>query len=1166
MRLTKIKLAGFKSFVDPTTVPIPGNLMAIVGPNGCGKSNIIDAVRWVMGESSARSLRGESLADVIFNGSATRKPVGQAVIELVFDNGQGELAGPWAQYNEIAIKRVLSRDGQSSYFINGIRCRRKDITDLFLGTGLGPRSYAIIEQGMISRLIDARPEEVRSFLEEAAGISKYKERRQETETRIRHTRENLERLADLREELGKQLEHLQHQARLAEQYRQYRAEERQLKAELLAMRWQAQNAEHTIRERQIREQETALEGKLAEQRRLELQAETEREQQLALNEIFSRIQEQYFALGEEIARLEQRQEHQRELCRRHQAELREAEQQLAGVAEQIRADAERLEALQSTLAETEQALAQARASEAASNQQVAEAEGDLQDWQVHWEALNRQISEPQRRVAVERTGIAHLERQLSQRQQRVERLAQERESLTTGDLEAEIERLQVAERQFESTLAAQQAEIQRIEARIAGLRESLSHTTEQANDCRERMQSRQGQLASLKTLQEAALGQGQGGVNDWLRALGLGEAPRLASQLRVEEGWERAVETTLGNYLEAVCIPDLDNTKAALAELTNGFLTLLESSSYAAEAVPERALASKIKLPPSLNGLLAGVVIAADLEEALLRRRELADGESLVTPEGIRVGRHWLQVIRGDGDKAGVLTREREIRSLEGAMARDAETLECFTIRLEQSASELSALEGELNHLRDALHQARQEQIRLQGQSHVAATRLQHVRNRRANVEEEIEDLQQQLEHDRLELLQARERLEENASALSNLTEEQRILAARRDGLRNIVQERRSTVGNATQAVQRQALALEALRSQLTSGGAALDRLSAQREQLLTRCQGLAASLATTDEADIGESLQVLLQGRIEAERQLTEARQDLEAKNTALLDLERQRSVNQRELQAGREALEAQRLACRELGVHRQTLLEQLQELAAEPEAVLANLPADPNEQRWQGRLERVAQRIQRLGAVNLAAIEECAQLTERKRYLDAQHEDLMEALGTLEGAMRKIDRETRSRFKETFECANDNFKRLFPRLFGGGQAYLELASEELLEAGVAIMARPPGKRNGTIHLLSGGEKALTAVALIFALFQLSPTPFCLLDEVDAPLDDVNISRFGELLREMSDRVQFLFITHNKITMELAQHLSGVTMQEPGVSRLVAVDVEAALRLATAV
>ena len=1167
MRLSRIKLVGFKSFVDPAVLHLPSNRIGIVGPNGCGKSNIIDAVRWVMGESSARSLRGETMSDVIFNGSASRKPVGQASIELLFDNSQGRLGGPWASYGEIAIKRLVSRDGQSGYFLNGTRCRRRDIADLFLGTGLGPRSYAIIEQGMISRVIEARPEELRVFLEEAAGISKYKERRRETETRIGHTRENLDRLNDVREELGRQLQHLQRQARAAEQYRDLRAEERRLRAELLALRWRTLQTELQERERELRQQAIDLEAVLAEQRRLEARLEAGRARRADSNAVFNETQGRYYQAGAEISRLEHDLQHQRELRRRREEDWRQTETALEQLEAQRAQDQTQRDALAAALAAAEPELAQALTVEMEAEAALAGAEEARREYQTAWETFNQRHGAVQRQADVERTRIEHLERQSLQGERRLERLRLEQAQLVAADLADERVELRTAEQAAAEYLRRAQDILARVEAESNAIREARRQIERSIHTLRERVQTGRGRLTSLQTLQEAALNRQEGDLGDWLYARGLVDAPRLAEQLEVEPGWEAAVEAALADTLDAVCVANLDGpAQTAAAELTRGRLTLIEPPPCATldMGADPTALALKVRAPWPLASLLTGMKTAATVETALAHRAELRDGEITVTADGVLCGRHWLRMNRGGEE--GILAREREIRRLEAVLVEDEAALGQRETELERLRERARELEFQRREAQQAVNQGHRDHAAAQGRLRAALTREEEARARGAALAEEIAELDAQGEQDQEHLQLARERLEKALLALESLDGERAELSAHRQRLDGRLRECRDRADAARQTAVQRTTALETLRVRAAAVAQALERLTAQGEQLRARRERLSAERAADTDAAlvaVEAELAAALERRLRVETELQAARQRLEAQDTELQADEQARARHERQAETQRRAIEERRLATSEARVRQQNLREQLRELATDPETVLSALPETATETERMARLEQVERRIQRLGPINLTAIEECAQVAERKQYLDAQNGDLLEALNTLETAMRKMDRETRARFRETFDQVNADFGVLFPRLFGGGQAHLELTGEDVLDAGVAIMAKPPGKRIGSLSLLSGGEKALTAIALVFAIFQLNPAPFCLLDEVDAPLDDANIGRFGALLQDLSARVQFIFVTHNKATMEIAQHLAGVTMQEPGVSRLVAVDVEEAARLA---
>ncbi len=1165
MRLSTIKLAGFKSFVDPTVLHLPSNLIGVVGPNGCGKSNIIDAVRWVMGESSARSLRGETMSDVIFNGSASRKPVGQAAIELVFDNSQGRLGGPWAGYTEIAIKRLVSRDGQSSYFLNGTRCRRRDIADIFLGTGLGPRSYAIIEQGMISRVIEARAEELRVFLEEAAGISKYKERRRETEMRIRHARENLDRLNDVREELNRQLQHLQRQARAAEQYRDLRAEECQLRVELLSLRWRGLQADIHEHDRRLRQRETALEAVLAEQRHLEAMLEAGRLQRAELNDAFNAAQGRYYQVGAEISRIEHALQHQRALRQRWEADELQIETARAHIDAQSTLDQQQQGEWTAALAVTEPTWAQALTAEAEAGAALAITENALYEGQAAWEAFNRQQSEALRQADVERTRLEHLDRQSLHSEQRRERLRLEVQQLMDTEFDREVAELETDEQAVAEHLHCDQEVLAQLEAEQLQTREAQRQMSAAVQVVQERLQAGRGRLAALQTLQEAALGRNDSQIGDWLRAQGLAEAPRLAECLEVEPGWERAVEAALAGYLDAVCTPDIAEIAQAISEPAQGHLTLFEIPDVSEAGTPAAtSLATQVRAPWPLADWLAGVETVANVAEALMGRTRLQAGETLVTPEGVQCGRHWLRLARG-GEDNSVLVREREIHQMEAALNEDTAIMEQQNVQLEALRMHGQDLEQRHREVQKAVNQGHRDHAAIQGRLSAAQIRREQARTRYAALAEELTELDDQSEQEREQIEQARSRLEEVLLVLENLHTEQAQLMAMRERAQTDLQQCRIRAEAARQEVARLAALIESLRVRVTATEQALERLHEQRQQLQARWERLVAERAAEPEAALATveaELANELERRLSCEAGLHAARQDLETCDAELKVGEQARSHCERQAETQRRDIEEQRLVLSEARVRQQTLCEQLSELASDPETVLSTLPESAIEGDRLTRLDQVERRIQRLGPINLAAIEEFAQRSERKQYLDAQNADLLEALTTLETAIRKIDRETRARFRETFEQVNLGLQELFPRLFGGGQAHLELTGEDVLDAGVAIMAKPPGKRIGSISLMSGGEKALTAVALVFAIFQLNPAPFCLLDEVDAPLDEANVGRFGALVRDMATRVQFIFITHNKATMEIAQHLAGVTMQEPGVSRLVAVDVEEAARL----
>jgi len=1169
MRLSKIKLAGFKSFVDPTTIHVPSNLVGVIGPNGCGKSNIIDAVRWVMGESSAKHLRGESMSDVIFNGSNGRKPVGTASIELAFDNTDGTIGGQYAGYNEISIRRQVSRDGASNYFLNNTRCRRRDITDIFLGTGLGPRSYSIIEQGMISRLIEAKPDDLRAFLEEAAGISKYKERRRETENRIKNTRENLERLSDLLEEIDKQLDKLKRQSRAAERYKELKAEERQVQAELLALRYATMHAESSTRETELQQHELAMQSELAEQRRVEAELEKLRDSLHGANESFNTVQGHYYKLGADVARLEQAIQHNKESRQQQQAELSRAEQTLAEVEEHIRVDSTRLAELAREIETIGPELAAASERSGQSAAALKDAEQAMHAWQEEWNEFNQRAAERAQTAQVERTRLDHLDRHIRQLDDRLQRMDEEQQTLGNQEIARELEQIAHASEAQETVVAGIKVNLDGAIHHIADVRTGLEQQEQELAALQSVHHDSRGQLASLETLQQAALGQRSEQVTGWLTAQGMQGLPRLAQEIQVEPGWEHAVETALGFYLEAVCVDGLDNVERMLGSLEQGSVALFDTHSAAGAATPADnsgvPLGSKVTSSWSVGSLLDGIYAVDTLSQALASRSGLAAHESIITKDGIWVGSSWLRVARDTDEKAGVLEREREISELTAQLAAQLANVETLRQSVAAARESLVTAETERDRLQDEYNQALSKASDLRAGLAAARARLEQQQSRRDHVMMESEVLRTEKETEAQVMSSSQNLLQEALDAVEKLSIEREERTRQQQHISSVLDETRERARSDQQTVHQLALRAESMRTAQETTGQALTRMREQCQQLSNRRDQLTAVLDQGDTPiiELQGELEGLLSGRLEVEAELSAARKQVEDIEHGTRELDQERVRKERSVSNQREQLEQDRMAWQEIKVRSDTLLEQIVASGFEYQSLLQQLEADATVDAWAEQADKLERRIQRLGPINLAAIEEYEEESKRKEYLDAQHIDLTEALATLEHAIGKIDRETRTRFKETFEQVNAGLQENFPVLFGGGQAYLELTGDDLLDTGVTVMARPPGKRNSTIHLLSGGEKALTAIALVFAIFRLNPSPFCMLDEVDAPLDDANVGRYCDMVRKMSQHVQFIFISHNKITMEMANQLTGVTMHEPGVSRLVAVDIDEAVKLA---
>ncbi len=1165
MRLSKIKLAGFKSFVDPTNITFPSNLVGVVGPNGCGKSNVIDAVRWVMGESSASRLRGDSITDVIFNGSSVRKPVGAASVELLFDNSETTLEGQYARYAEIAIRRDVSRDGISNYYLNGTRCRRKDIQGVFLGTGLGARSYSIIEQGMISRVVEAKPEELRVFIEEAAGISKYKERRRETSNRIKHTRENLERLKDVLEEVEKQLRHLDRQAKTAQRYERYKGEERRTSAELLALKLRVLDEKAQTAHVALSEHKTRLEAAIAHQRKIEAAIEEARVQQTERSDEFNKVQGRYYKVGSEIARLEQSIEHARELRDRQEKDLQQAILGASEILDHINKDQDEIAQLELTLNELVPGLEDARESEKASAESLIRAEAALADWQEQWEGYSRRYNESQQVRSVEQTRADQLDSRLQGIADRRRKLEESKSSAghealksAYDDIAAEEQHKRLARDEFDRHLTD-------VTDKVRKLREQDMKLTKLVDERRTVLLSAQGKYASLEALQKAALGEGEESIQKWLDHEGLDGSKRVAQALDVQDGWEKAVETVLGDYLQAVCVDDIEPVTESIANLKAGRLTVLQAGGQAA-IDNAQSLAAKVQgAPATVAELLSRVRVAETLNGALAIRELLDDGESVITGDGIWLGKQWLRVARDQDAKAGVLAREHEMRRLKVEIRELQARFDSARKLLHDGRTRLNQLEERRESVQQDAAALLNEYSEIKSALESARFKMDQATARRQAIVEESSELDNERITADEQLRESKRRHAQAVETLSALESEKAGLEARRDELRAELARVRRQAEEDRLAVQSIAIQFESRRSSKDSAAQNLARMERQLEQFRGRERDIKQQLESSAAplAENKDRLDEQLAHRVRVEQDLASARRRAEEIDARLRELDESRLQHDNDVDEARTVVSQAEMVVQELRVRREGLTEQFAQSGYDYQALLAELDETAATEVWEQKLEETRRRIERLGPINLAAISEFKEQSERKEYLDAQLKDLTDALSTLEGAIRKIDRETRTRFKETYDGINAGFQKLFPRLFGGGHAYLELAGDDLLTAGVTLMARPPGKRNSTIHLLSGGEKALTAVALIFAIFELNPAPFCMLDEVDAPLDDANVARFCDIVRDMSERVQFVFITHNKVTMEMARQLSGVTMQEPGVSRLVSVDLDEAVKMA---
>jgi chromosome segregation protein len=1159
VRLTQIKLSGFKSFVDPTTIHVPGQLVGVVGPNGCGKSNVIDALRWVLGESRASALRGDSMQDVIFNGSVNRQPLARCSVELIFDNSLGRAAGQWSQYAELSVRRVLQRDGESTYYINGTHVRRRDITDLFLGTGLGPRAYAIIEQGMISRVIEAKPEELRVFLEEAAGISKYKERRKETESRLADTRENLARITDIRLELGLQIEKLEAQATIATRYQALQAD-LQLKTHLLwyLRRRDAAN-ERDRHSAEVVRVGNELEAENANSRHLESQLETARSAHYQAGDAMNAAQGALYGANSEVARLESELRHAEETRQRLESQHTERRTQLTAWREQRSQLTQALHMWAARAGTAKQRVGASKQGLEAENARLPQAEQGFRASQEKLNEARSQLMQAESRLQLEQANRSHLQRAAEALTQRRERLQAELEALVEPD-NALAQELEARVARVDQDLQAARSGFEAIQAECTILQEASAKAAEAVSVAQREHAAAEAQLATLRQIQAEA--ESNAPLREWIERLGLGGSEPLFHKLRIDAGWETAVEAVLRERLHALQSSSFltsarPPTKAALFEAGTG------EPEHATERTP---LAAKVHvLDATIGGALAdwlaGVSVVDGTPDAAMRA-QLAPGQVLVNREGDQFTRHTISFHAPDRADAGILARQAEIETLEGRCAGLGASLETAQRAHEQAEGERLEREAALEEARLRIAQHEKARHDVQIESLKLAQAQERYRERRSQLNAEDNELAAEADAGQAAL----QKCEAAAAAIGAEIAEAR---ERLEGARTAYVAAETALAGQRRAVQQAEREMQdAIFGERECGSkiGEIDNSVRVIDQQIIRADveiaKLTEELAADPIPEVRAALDAAVEARLGCEKTLAGARNTVEAAAAALREIEEARLQVENKVAPLRERLGELKLKEQAAQLSYEQFDTQLREASANEEVLVKEAQDAPRPSGLQGEITRLTASIGELGAVNLAAVEELRTSQERKGYLDSQATDLEEAVRTLEDAIRKIDRETRELLRETFDSVNRHFGSLFPSLFGGGEAKLIMTGEEILDAGVQVMAQPPGKRNSSIHLLSGGEKALTAISLVFALFQLNPAPFCLLDEVDAPLDDSNTVRFCELVRRMSAQTQFLFISHNKITMELAEQLIGVTMPESGVSKVVAVDIDEALRI----
>jgi chromosome segregation protein len=1166
VRLTSIKLAGFKSFVEPTHFQVPGQLVGVVGPNGCGKSNIIDAVRWVLGESKASELRGESMQDVIFNGSTHRKPAGRSSVELVFDNSLGKAAGQWSQYGEIAVKRTLTRDGTSTYYINGQPVRRRDIQDIFLGTGLGPRAYAIIGQGMISRIIESRPEELRVFLEEAAGVSRYKERRRETENRIHDTHENLVRVEDILRELNNNLEKLEAQAVVANKYHALQADQEEKQKLLWMLRKREAATEQKKYFAEIEKCQLDLEEQTAKLRHVELELEQMRQAHYAVGDKMHQAQGNLYQTNAEIGSLEAQIKFVIESRARLQSQINSLSAQRDQWQRQGQQFQDDLADAEMHVEELAMRSEQAQESVAQQNEKIPALEQSWRDAQLKATESRAKIMQMQQQIELESAHQRNASNILNTLAVRRERLNQEKQGLVVPD-SSHLQNLSLQLEEKKQMLEEATFQLEEAQAGLPQLEEARRSAQEQVNQDTAHSAQLDAKLAALKSLQEKV--ESQGKVQPWLAKHELEKLPKLWQKVQIENGWQTALESILRERTSALEMSNLEWAKAFFSDAPPAKLALYSPQVLAPVTMVEglKPLFNLLQLNDAgvrsvMQDWLHNVFVAPDAPTAFAERLKLPAGGCFITKEGHIISANSVRFYAADSEQDGVLARQQEIENIskqaraqhlladegktravraEAALSQATHSLQELRVRVAGLTQAVHGLQIEYMKLAEVQERFNQRSTQIASDLAEIAEQEQEQQTARAESEAKFEELD-------IALAEIQETHEDGQTAFLEKEQHLNDARARLRDLELAAQE-------ASFAEKTHRVKMEELRRNIAT---ALE----QSSQLFANMQQGQLELESMDEQTAHAGLQTLLEKRSDQERVLADARHELDQLTQKLRHAEESKMQVERSLQPQRDRIVELQLKEQAARLNQEQYEEQLRNFEVDEAALEEKLHDDLKPSYLQGEVTRLTNAIAALGAVNLAALDELAQATERKTFLDAQYADLTEAITTLQDAIHKIDIETRDLLQDTFNRVNHHFAELFPILFGGGQAKLIMTGDEILDSGVQVMAQPPGKKNATIHLLSGGEKALTATALVFSMFQLNPAPFCLLDEVDAPLDDSNTERFCNMVKRMSSNTQFLFISHNKIAMEMAQQLIGVTMQEQGVSRIVAVDMESAASL----
>lgn len=1141
MRLSSLKLSGFKSFADSTTLHFKANRTAVVGPNGCGKSNVIDAIRWVMGESSARQLRGGSMQDVIFTGTAKRKPVGVASVELRFDNTYGKLGGAYNAYNELAVRRQVNRDGKSEYFLNGTKCRRRDITDIFLGTGLGPRSYAIIEQGMINRLVDAKPEEMRVYIEEAAGVSRYQARRRETLLHLDHTTQNLSRLEDIASELKSQLKTLKRQSETAVQYKELETQIRSIKVEVLS--FQCEQSSRLQQEYTLQMNELGDTFKLVRSELSTLEHDL-----TATSELFQRLIQQSTPLQNEwqqaekkLSELKMTLEQKQSLFQQNTSTLSQLEQQKLQTKERLQLIELQIETLQSQHEQQTEQLQQQESQNQDQTQSFSDLKAQQQQAQQQFELVKVQVEKQQQQKMQMLVQSEQLAKNIARIEQQKQTLQQQTVQIQNQDQQDDIAQLESEKVQLTQQIEQLEQEIQTQKQTLESMQAQYA---QQKNDVATLKSAIQVLQSEQKNLNQLLIKNSPKVQND---AVQLMQVLKLKDQAKAHAN---LIEKFLAKWLSAQVLDvDADFAESIARQLKTHF----SQNQIQLTGLP--CLADWIESPQ--HSIWQQVALADSLNQALSLQSQLAIGQSILTLDGYHVAADWvIGLFYDEASQAGqgALSHRIRLDEIETALAQQLPQLEAAEQQLPEMVQQIQTLQKNIQEQQDQLKQQQNALQQLDVNIAKVQSTVQAFSVQKQQLQNQLQQLDAQLEEDAMQ----KDDLEIDLHAL-NLKLEQALPNYKT--MQFQVEELTEQLENTQHTWQQAQQELELLRRQATQTQQQVELLEKDASFSKAQYQQISAQMEQAKKFVDPVQLELpALESQFSEQSQVTEKLQktwnewQIELNNIQekQQQLTEQRHQHQQQDEKLRGQLEEKRLAWQVAKSDFQHYSEQLNALNSE---VITGLNIDIVAHQQQ--LEKAQQRFEKLGAVNLAASEEYEEVSKRFEELSHQIEDLEKTVDQLQGAMKSIDQETRKLFMTTFDQVNLELQDLFPKVFNGGEASLSL--EDDWQSGVKLMARPPGKRNSSLALLSGGEKALTALALVFAIFRLNPAPFCVLDEVDAPLDDANVGRFCNLVKELSEQVQFIYITHNKVAMTMATDLLGVTMPEPGTSKLVTVDLEQA-------